>query len=396
MTIRTISTTAILTLATTLACTTPRETPVADNVTVEGQKVVIEGVEGYKVVEPLFEAVGVVARYLGVEQSPEYQQGISGAAFRIAGICPCAPTCSFAMSTPDFARTLGFEVTHVNMGESCEDYRDLEPLAELYQEDGHTLPDPDSLDDPKMQEQARHVQVIIDSIKAGIRRGTPVVVWHAFTTAEYDVVCGYDDSTGEFLGLGSYGNPDDGSYMRALQGRMVEAGLIGGLPNCILFSPKSGECDARAAEIAALKEAVKHGRSQENVDKLGGEEWEMLQGIACYDRWSKDWENPEKKRGMGDAYCYGVYSNAHRTASTFLKEIAPSHGAAEAPLLKAAGCFAAESETLDKCKDLVWWSAPEGPDPERNKKAAALLGVARDHYAEGIGAIEEAVAELSE
>ena len=47
--------------------------------------------------DPLFEGIRVVLSYRGEAYSPAYLQGISGAAFRIAGICPCAPTSSFAM-----------------------------------------------------------------------------------------------------------------------------------------------------------------------------------------------------------------------------------------------------------------------------------------------------------
>ena len=62
-------------------------------------RVVVKGVDQYRVIEPLFEAVRVVLSHRGETYSPAYIQGISGAAFRIAGICPCAPTSSMAMGT---------------------------------------------------------------------------------------------------------------------------------------------------------------------------------------------------------------------------------------------------------------------------------------------------------
>ena len=72
-------------------------------------RVVLEGVVSYRVPEPLFECVKVVLSHRGAQYSTAYLQGISGAAFRIAGICPCAPTCSFAMETQKLAALLGYE-----------------------------------------------------------------------------------------------------------------------------------------------------------------------------------------------------------------------------------------------------------------------------------------------
>jgi S-adenosylhomocysteine hydrolase len=56
------------------------------------ERVVIEGVDRYRVVEPVFEGVRVIVTKRGERYSPAYVQGISGAAFRVAGPCPCAPT----------------------------------------------------------------------------------------------------------------------------------------------------------------------------------------------------------------------------------------------------------------------------------------------------------------
>src|SRR5574340_1011307 len=54
-------------------------------------RVVIDGVDRFRVREPNFEGVRIVLDFLGDKYTPAYIQGISGAAFRIAGICPCAP-----------------------------------------------------------------------------------------------------------------------------------------------------------------------------------------------------------------------------------------------------------------------------------------------------------------
>ena len=131
--------------------------------------------ESYKVCEPLFEGVRVIMNFLGEPYSPEYIQGISGAAFRTAGICPCAPTCSAMMETADLIRLLGYEVKEFNISDN-----------------------PDVMIGP-----------MVDTVKKEIDRGRPALVWHAFTSAEWDVVCGYDKETGVFLGRGSYRGLDD-------------------------------------------------------------------------------------------------------------------------------------------------------------------------------------------
>ena len=351
----------------------------------------IPGVDAYQTIEPLFEAVGIVARHLGTPYTSEYIQGLSGAAFRIAGICPCAPTCSSAMNPADLARLLGYQVTCVDMRQTADTWQSLQGLAEAYRANGHVVPDPDGLEDPALAAQARAVHAIIDSIKTSVRRGTPAIVWHAFTNAEYDVVTGYDDDTGEFLGWGSFGRPEDGEYGRAPQGRMVETAFFGGLPNTLLLSGPTSAFDATAAEIAALRAAVAHGRSQENVDRAEGEDWCMLQGLACYSRWADEWASPDKKREMGDAYCFGIYSSTHAAAAPFLRQIAPRHPAASQLLIEAAGHFEAEAQTLSEGRDLLWWSSPEDTDPERSAAASALLSKARDHYADGIATLERAL-----
>ena len=358
------------------------------------QRVVIEGIDEYKVCEPLFEAVRVVLSHRGAKYSPEYIQGISGAAFRMAGICPCAPTCSFAMETQELIALLGYEVELVDCeggGWERGEKNIAGQLAKMAK--NGVLPDADEIDDPDLKALGQRLQALIERTKAEVREGRAVVYWHGFTTAEFDVVCGYDNETKQLLGRGSYaGNSEE--YASAPETRAIETALVGGSPKALLIGRKIREFDARAVEFAALREAVRHGRSQKNVDKLDGEQWQMLEGIACYDRWAKDFESPDHKRGMGDAYCYGIYRHTHLAAAGFLREIASNYPAATASLRKAADSFEAEAEVLKESEKLLWWDSPEGPDAARNKRAAGALQAARDHYAAGIEGIEEALAQI--
>ena len=330
------------------------------------QKVVaIEGVDRFRVVEPMFECVRVALSYLGEDYSPAYIQGISAAAFRISGICPCAPTVNVAMGPRDLIRMLGCTLAFL-------------PL------DG---------EDVKTDPEAR-LDEILDRIKREIRDGRPVLLWHAFTNAEWDVVCGFDEEKKELLGRGSYKGMED--YARADERRTLTSERISGLGAAILIGEKKGGFDARAAELAALREAVRHARSSKNVDKLDGGKWALLEGLACYDRWIRDFTDPERVRQSGDSYDLGIYRSTHRAASAFLREISSNYPAASGHLTRAAGHFAAEAGALDACWEVLGWESPKGPDAARNAQVVKTLSEARRHYDLGIGKIEQALATMGE
>jgi hypothetical protein len=322
--------------------------------------IVLKGVDRYQVMEPLFEGVRVVLTYHGEAHSPAYIQGISGAAFRVAGICPCAPTCSAAMQPQELARLLGYEVEYLPL-EGEGDQRDA---------------------------RLRH---ILARVKDEVRAGRPVVLWHAFTNAEWDVVCGYDDEQGLFFGRGSYAGLE--GYASADETRTIRCLDICPTLGAILIGGKTGVFDARAAEIAALAEAVRHAQTVKPAHPGG--QWPFLEGLQSYDRWVADFaSDPMKKRGAGDAYCLNVYRSTHRAAAGFLMEIAPRYPEAGRNLKSAAEHFTAESDALDACAPHLGWEAPETPDAKRNAWAAAFLGRARDAYARGCDQLGQALRAL--
>lgn len=326
-------------------------------------RVIIDDVDCYRVLEPMHEAVRVVLAQRGEKYTPAYVQGISGAAFRIAGICPCAPTVSGAMGGPEaLLKLLGYEFATF-------------PLST------------DGLD------PAKRVVEMIPKVRDEIRAGRAVMVWHAFTNAEWDVVCGFDDEKKLFLGRGSYTRHD--YYASAPEARAREAVNICPAFGALFIGKKTGQFDAAKAEVAALKEAIRHAHDQKNVDKQDGEKWVMLEGLAAYDRWVKDWQDPKHKRGSGDSYCYGIYRSTHRAAGAFLREIAPKYVAGKAELLAAAAHFIAEADALDEAEPMLGWSAPERQGADRCAKAAEILSRAMERYKQGIGQIEAAVPKLS-
>jgi hypothetical protein len=324
-----------------------------------GKKVVIDGVDRYRVIEPMVEGVRIILSHRGEKYSPAYIQGISGIAFQVAGICPCAPTSGSAMGTEELLKLLGYEYERLHLSG-------------------------DGLDPEK------EVHKLVERVKDEIRAGRPVLVWHAFTNAEWDVVYGFDEEKKQFLGRGSYAG-NDKEYASADETRTAKCGHICNPLGAIIIGEKTGEFSARKAELAALRWAVDHAHSARGKNQLDGDKWVFLVGLMAYDRWISDFRNPEKNREAGDSYCYGIYKSTHRAASEFLGEIAPKYPDAAEHLKSAAEHFKTEADTLDSGADLLWWDAPKGPDAERNAKAVELLSKAMESYASGVQEIEKAL-----
>jgi hypothetical protein len=328
-----------------------------------------------------FEGVRVILSYRGEPYTPAYIQGISGAAFRIAGICPCAPTCSFAMEPKDLIKLLGYEFECLSHGENVD-----------LKKSGYEM---------------------ISRVKDEIRADRPALLWNAFTFAEWNVVCGFDEENKRLFGRGSYKGLDgyaEEDEMRTIDfvPHNIKEGGRG--YSTILIGRKRDAFDARKAEMAALKEAVTHAHSKkvaitttnpwtvlEGPKSYEGDKWVFLEGLQCYSRWVGDFSKPEKKRELGDSYCLSVYRSTHRAASQFMLELAPKYPEAAGYFRAAASQFAKEAGMLDQCVPLIGedpltgWRSPEGPDPERNARATILLDRARESYARSIGEIEKAL-----
>ena len=320
-----------------------------------GERMIIDNVDRFCVREPLFEGPRVVLGFLGEKYTPAYIQGISGAAFRIAGPCPCAPTCSTQMFTTDLLKLLGYQYTE------------------------NILRRTGDVDDAK-----RNMVALIPKIKDSIRARRPVLLWYAFRDMAYEVVVGYDDAEGVFLGWHAYQGPEEG-LAKAKQTRAQETPAYCPALGAIFVGGKVGALDARAAEIAALKEAVRHAR-----DTKVRQDMFRREGLLAYDGWVEKFKQPEAKREAGDSYCHNIYSSTHRAAGEFLKEITPRYPRATDNLAKAATEFAAEADALDKAGSLIGWQSPE-QDADRDAKLWPLLAEARDHYAAAIARIEEAL-----
>jgi hypothetical protein len=321
-------------------------------------KLILTGVDRYRVMEAMVEGLRIILNYRGETYSPAYIQGISGVAFNISGICPCAPTCSSFAGPQELAQLLGYQVEYRSL---CADGVDL------------------TIEVPKT----------VERIKKEIRDGRPALVWHAFTYAEWDVVCGFNDDLKLFYGRGSYFGLED--YAVADEGRTATCLDICPALGAMFIGEKTGIFDARAAEMKALNRALDHTYSSRNKDKLGGTEWVFLEGLACYDRWIETFMSPTYLPNMGDRYCFGVYRSTHRAAADFMREMAPKYPQAADPFESSALHFEAEAGALHTCAELLFpnWEIPQTTDPQRNKSAVDLLTHARELYARGMDGIAQ-------
>lgn len=320
-----------------------------------GERVVIERVDRFRVREPNYEGVRIVLSFLGEKYSPAYVQGISGAAFRIAGICPCAPNRSTQMGTTDLLKILGYEYTESILGWTGD------------------------VDDAN-----KNIVTLVPKIKDSVRAGRPVLLWYGFSDSAYEVVVGFDDAKGVFLGRHLHQGPREGLAV-AKQARAAEAAKSFPALGGIFIGTKVGALDARAAEIAALKEAVRHAH-----DTKVSAQGPPRQGLACYDWWVERFKMADTKREPGDSHCHQVYRTTHRAASGFLREIAGKYPRAGGGLRAAAREFALEADALDRAAPLIGWQSPE-LDAGRNANLWPILAEARDHYAAAIVHVEKAL-----
>jgi len=234
---------------------------------------------------------------------------------------------------------------------------------------------------------------VLAELRSEIGSDRSALLWNAFTMCEWDVVCGFDVDKNQLFGRGSYIGLDGGQYASAVEDRVLTAEARMHY-EAVLVGERTGTFDAHEAELAALKEAVRHARSTQNEDKCGGDQWVMLEGLLCYDRWVGDFRsNPSKVPELGDTYCLSVYSSTHQTAGQFLRELAPRYSKADANLKRGAEHFASEAKALKECYEVMCpgGKAPEEANPERNERIAELLNQAREQYAHGIEEIESAL-----
>lgn len=321
----------------------------------------------YQVEEPLFEAVRVVLTQRGEPYSANYLQGISGQAFRIAGPCPCAPTCSAAFWVTEIAELFGYEAAALSLTELSG-----EPLQKA-------------------------IPPVIERVKAEVRAGRPAILFHAFSFAEFDVVAGFDDDKHEFIGWRS-GSAHGGEMNRAPQGRFGTCGEICPVIGAVLIGDKVGEFDPPTAELEALEEAVRYAQSPSWrwLEEIDGEvPWRFRHARACYDVWIRNFTlNPQKTPdGPGDRYPLGICCSTHRAAGGFLRELAPKYPKAGEWLEQAAQSFDRDADALVEIFTRVWgfWGGFKEPDEAKAQRTVELFRAAEQHYFAGMDKLAAAL-----
>lgn len=310
-------------------------------------------IDSYRYCEPLFEGARILISHHGASYSPEYIQGISGAAFKIAIGCPSRPTCVCDMWTPDLFRLLGFEIRELP-------YRDADE-NDIF-------------------------QTALPEIKAELDRGNPVLVWNAVTNYEWDVVCGYDEESRQFIGRGSYRNGDEYAREPWERSNAAEGAPVFG---ALYPVRRVNGLDERAAEVRSLENAVKHAHAPQDL--------EYPEGMNAYHKWAEKYRTGSGDRAADDAYCHSVYSSVRRAAAAYLREIAYKYqDNVVGCLQKAADCFEKEAQALEEAAPLIDWNSPWGVDAGRSAKLAPLLEKAGACYEIGIRHIEEALLDLQQ
>jgi hypothetical protein len=312
-------------------------------------RVDLDKTDRFRLCEPNFEAARVLLASRGETYSPGYIQGLSGQAFRIGGPCPCAPTCNGWMGPEKLLALLGYEVQTGDLsGEGEARAQSWEPI------------------------RAR--------IKAELRAGRPVMVWSAFTYYEWDLVCGFDDETGQFMGRGSY--PDLQEHAVARQDRPMEFADVTNTM-AIFLGGKTGTLDARAAELDALQEAVDHAH------KVAGKGLRL--GLDCYDNWLGYLDDPAESIS-GNLYCLNILVDTRRAAADFLREIAPRYPAASPYLELAAEHYTQESLALLRAVGALGDKRDESlKDPVIRARVRSYVAEARAMYAQAADELAHAL-----
>lgn len=321
---------------------------------------ILQNVDVYRVYDPVFEGVRIIMNYLGESYTPQYIQGISGSSFRVATGCPSRPTCCNMMWVTDFIRLLGYAYT---------EYPIFGPNGE------------------------KKTDAMIHAVKSQIDAGRPSLVWHAVTKAEWDVVFGYDEEYELFYGRGTSRGQYPLAYDCEPWNRAEKAIEICPAFGAIVIGEKTGTFDAGKAEIAALKDAIAHARTEKHAPEEGG--WYSYEGMQALRKWAEAFSQPGKDRNHADAYCFSAYHTTHAAAAGFLREIAPRYPGEAGELLKEAADFMEKEAILfGNCKPYLWWESPWGVDEERSRKVAPLLTKTADLYEKAIECLEKAVAIL--
>jgi hypothetical protein len=234
-------------------------------------------------------------------------------------------------------------------------------------------------EDPRFERaQAAAAAQAID----GLRRGVPSILWGVHLP-EFGLIRGADPARGE---LAVSGVLDDRGGAPALAIDRLGRGDVPVLLVATLAPGGEGAAPAAgAAELAALRHAVRHARDL--GPRLGG----FSCGLAAYDAWLAALDSG-RIDPAGHAYTLHVTAELRAAAAPFLRRAAGAlaGGAAEA-LRHAAAAYQRVADRLIALSGDTPWPLPEAFALTTSAREAALaaLGAAAAAEADGVAALEQ-------
>ncbi len=324
------------------------------------RRALIHDLDRYRHHEPVFEGMRVILLHRREPVSAPSIAMLSGAAFRVHGRDPLDLLRNQAMGPHELPRLLGYEAELIPFHNGDESARP---------EFGRTPAE-------------RHPR-ILETAKAELLEGRPVLLWHAVSDHEYDVVAGFDESAdclyafGASIGFRDYAIVPE---QRSLEGAVEGTGVV-------LLGKRIGTSDLAQLERQALHVAVQHAD-------------DARYGLAAYDEWAQYFARraggaaPE---GLDGCRTLAVMAASRQSGSAYLRNLAWLYSnQANAHLDLAAENFLRESEALQALVEL--FPAEDQPLPGRDDcfEALDLIARARARYSLGIDETWSAVSLMGE
>jgi hypothetical protein len=328
-----------------------------------GRAAVIHDLDRYRHHEPVFEGMRVILLHRREPVSAPSISVVSGAAFRVHTRERLDVLRNQAMQPHELARLFGYEAELIPFHTSAAD-----PRPELGQTPAERL--------PGMLELAR----------AELLGGRPVLLWHAVSDREYDVVAGFDEPQGLLHAFGSRAGLRE--YETVAEGRAADGAVEG--TGLVLVGERTSAYSIGRLERAALQVAVGHAD-------------DARCGLSAYDEWARYFAQragglaPDGPEGSDGAYVLQVMAASRLAGTSYLRNLAWLYSAqANAHLDLAAENLLREAEAIQALVALF----PSLDSPLANRddcfEAVDLIARARARYSLAIDEMWTAVGLMGE
>ncbi|MFP4460030.1 MAG: hypothetical protein ACLFSQ_10635 [Candidatus Zixiibacteriota bacterium] len=298
---------------------------------------------------PVYEGLRIVLNSRGINFTPQYLSGISGEAMSFYRTGFDNEYRNTAEELIDFIKSLGFKPERLNPSNEPDD-----------------------------------IQKAIDAIIEEIDNGRALLLWNAFTLCEWDVICGYNKKTREFLGRGSMVGKDD--FATEDWTRAFKSTISCKSKGAIFIKQNKISYDPNQLELQAMKNGIAHCKNEDDLP-------EDMGGYKGFIKWAENFGDPERLPSRKDQYNMAVYASLHSTAYMFLKEIMGKYPKAQDNISRAAFLFREEASYLQQVFKLVFnnWQLPKRINPDTNEAASELLYNAAENYKNAFSELQKVV-----